>query len=607
MSTIYNPYNDTPLGITSDKSVTDYDTLKTNDFARQLAAFIHTSDTPITIGLQGDWGTGKTSMMNLIKWELGKRDGKRIHLVEVNTWHYSMFRQDEYLGIVIINSLVKELARKFATEQGKGSKFSKDLRSAAGKFGGLVRAVVQNASVPGLGGVKFSEVMEGVKSDDDLDIENLAHVLQEFKKEFTILIKENLKDDERLVFFVDDLDRIRPGKAVEILETLKNFMEVDQCVFVLAIDYEIVQLGIAEKFGSNVQKTSGKSFFDKIIQVPFMMPTVSYDLGAYLKGLLEKKSLILAKTKDLTRYVQFTETTIGRNPRSIKRAVNYTYLLTKIRDTTRKEREKSTGNTKENEDERKTNRDRELLYAIVCLQIEWPELFAFFVSDPSSKMLEKMEDWDYLDALPQARKIFLRSSDPEQIKQNISGYFDLLFELLDDGNDGIISNKEMEPLHNLLDLARLTTVAQIEKNQDPSIAFWDLVNINNNSKIYHPSYDFIRKSLWGKSESLSLKKSGERYVTLVMNRRQVGSWVTLKSDPFIFRLKLDQESLISALLKHYTDSDTDWLRTCIRSYDRTQKTGIGQSEIFITGLKDEKKMIEFLNNLFRVVQLETKS
>jgi hypothetical protein len=606
MSTIYNPYNDTPLGITSDKSVTDYDTLKTNDFARQLAAFIHTSDTPITIGLQGDWGTGKTSMMNLIKWELGKRDAKRIHLVEVNTWHYSMFRQDEYLGIVIINSLVKELARKFATEQGKGSKFSEDLRNAAGKFGGLVRAVVQNASVPGLGGVKFSEVMEGVKSDDDLDIENLAHVLQEFKKEFTILIKENLKDDERLVFFVDDLDRIRPGKAVEILETLKNFMEVDQCVFVLAIDYEIVQLGIAEKFGSNVQKTSGKSFFDKIIQVPFMMPTVSYDLGAYLKGLLEKKSLILAKTKNLTRYVQFTETTIGRNPRSIKRAVNYTDLLTKIRDTTRKEREKSTGKTKENEDERKTNRDRELLYAIVCLQIEWPELFAFFVSDPSSKMLEKMEDWDYLDALPQARKIFLRSSDPEQIKQNISGYFDLLFELLDDDNDGIISNEEMEPLHNLLDLARLTTVAQIKKNENPSIAFWTRVN-DNNGKIKHPSYELINKSLWGNNESLSLKKSGERYVTLVMNRRQVGSWVTLKSDPFIFRLKMDQESLISALLKHYTESDTDWLRTCIRSYDRTQKTGIGQSEIFITGLKDEKKMIEFLNNLFRVVQLESKS
>lgn len=594
----YNPYNDTPLSVNGDDSVEILDTLKTNVFATHLAGFIHEADTPITIGLQGDWGTGKTSLMNLIKWELGKRDSKHIHVIAVNTWHYSMFRQDEYLGIVIISSLVKELARKFAKELGSGAKFSEELKNVAGKLGGLVKAVVDNASIPGFGGVKVSEIVAGVKSDDSLEIENLAQVLQTFRNEFNDLIEKNLAPNERLVFFVDDLDRIRPGKAVEILETLKNFMEVDRCVFVLAIDYEIVQLGITEKFGSNVQKTSGKSFFDKIIQVPFTMPTVSYDLGTYLKGLLVNKELIMGKTQDMSRYVQFTETTIGRNPRSIKRAVNYTDLLTRIRDTTRKAAKET--------DDRKTNRDRELLYAVVCMQIEWPELFAFFVSNPSAKTIEKMEDWDYLDALPQARKIFARSSDPEQVKQNISGYFDLLFELLDDDFDGILKSDELDPLHNLLELTRLTTVAQIKKNEDPSVEFWKNVfrkSLNKNQTVYK----CVQKSLWGSNESLSFKKSGERYITLLMNRKQIGSWVTLKSDPFIFRLKMAQDDLITALLKFHPELDINEARNLIRIYDRTTKTGIGETEIVIQDLHDEKTSIEILNTLFRVIQAETKS
>ena len=88
------------------------------------------------------------------------------------------------------------------------------------------------------------------------------------------------------LFFIDDIDRVKPVKALELLEALKTF-DVKGCVFVLAVDYEVVQIGMADKLGVDLQKLSGKSFFDKIINLPFSMPTQSYSLDKYLEPFLK--------------------------------------------------------------------------------------------------------------------------------------------------------------------------------------------------------------------------------------------------------------------------------------------------------------------------------
>lgn len=588
-------YNDSPL------AGSEGDTLKTDVFAQHLAEFIQEAETPITIGLQGDWGTGKTSLINLIKSNLRLKKKELIHVIDVNTWHYSMFRQDEYIGIAIVSALVKELTSHFSSKP----TFSDELKKVAGKTGRMLQAVVGNASIPGFGGVKVSEMVQGA-TDEDLSIENLAQVLLEFKSKFEEIISKSLEPKERIVFFVDDLDRIQPVKALEILETLKNFLEVDHCVYVLAIDYEIVQLGIAQKFGSNVQKTTGKSFFDKIIQVPFTMPTVSYDINGYLHNLLSNNKLIKANsTKQVVdKYVEFTETTIGRNPRSIKRAVNYTKLLRTIRDSNRTTDEKTVD-----------DKERLLMYALVCMQIEWPELFAHFVSYPTVKTIENMEDWDYLDTLPQARKIFSRSADPEQVKQNISGFFDLLFETLDNTNvgsndgDGELKINELAPLHTVLRLTKLTTIEQLRKIEDPKEYFWNLVTKNDNKSVASKYVSFLKKSKWSTNDTISFKRSTTKSLTLLMNRKQVGSWVTYKSSdtPFVFRLKMDHEEIISKLTEFNQNHTREHLSNFVSMYDRPQKAGIGDTEIILSEGIVEKKAIELLNALFRVVQEEYKS
>ena len=95
--------------------------------------------------------------------------------------------------------------------------------------------------------------------------------VEQLKNEVVSLINEVMeknKDKKGFIFFIDDLDRIDPPLAVEILELLKNLFDLEHCVFVLAIDYNVVIKGLKPKFGelTSQNEREFRSFFDKIIQ-----------------------------------------------------------------------------------------------------------------------------------------------------------------------------------------------------------------------------------------------------------------------------------------------------------------------------------------------------
>ena len=62
---------------------------------------------------------------------------------------------------------------------------------------------------------------------------------------------------KKIVIYVDDLDRVEPRDAVKILELLKNIFNLKHCVFVLAIDYQVVVKGLRDKLVNRLKKTSG--------------------------------------------------------------------------------------------------------------------------------------------------------------------------------------------------------------------------------------------------------------------------------------------------------------------------------------------------------------
>ena len=576
-----------PLDITTalqktDKDEIDKDQLSLLPYARALKTFIEDCPTPMTIGIQGDWGTGKTSLLNMLRGdEKSTKSGllmsTRCLVVNFETWSYSMFNDRKSLPTACLYALTERLGAALKRE---GLLNEEKGKAAFEKASSRLMNVIKNVNVgiPGIN-IPVGKVLEGEKTAPPAD--DLSQEMIHFKKNFQELALVWADDGKkRVVICVDDLDRVQPVIALEMLEAIKNFLDVDGCVFVLAVDFEVIQAGMKEKLGVDVQKTSGKSFFDKIIQLPFNMPKDSYDLKAYLGKLISETDLPYAEKMDKGYLCEITSSSVGSNPRSIKRVMNYARLINLIRDEN-KSREESF-----------STRDSEILYAIICLQIAWPELFAHFLSDPTSDMMLNMENWEYLDRTPQLKPLFERAPDEERLKNNISTFFDTLFNKLDEDGDGQISDKEFESVMKVMKMAQFTSVDIKPRPRDQLMQL-----IKNNSKGNQEITSFLENvyqhsSIYLNSEFV-YRPSGTRYVTLVYKRKQLGSLVTLKSNPLVIRLNANPETLKSYVKKMSSNFSPEDLENIIDSFDSVIR-GVGEKEASLTGFGDTIVNTKFL-------------
>ncbi|MBT3676078.1 MAG: hypothetical protein HOL09_08010 [Candidatus Marinimicrobia bacterium] len=586
-----NIFNDTPISYSDvsnkglEGKIYSKDELGVQDYARALSEFVKECETPMTIGIQGDWGIGKTSLLNMIKAYLEGAKKSPYGMIWFNTWHYSLFGQDEFMGIAVIKGLLNQINNTFNIKDPENK-----YKEVAQKIG----SVLKNARFSAFG---FGVSAADAKTEDDspdslLDYQDISSVMLTFRDSFQELVNTIIKENnyDRLVFFIDDLDRVKPIKALELLESIKNFLDVENCVFLLAVDYEVVQIGMAQKLGQDLQKISGKSFFDKIIQLPFTMPSTSYDLGNYICMLLKKSGFKVDKD-EFDFYEEVTSCTVGRNPRSIKRIINYAKLIRLIR------KKHATKDTKDTEQQRK------ILYSLLCMQVAWPEIFSFFVKSPTPTTIKNIEDWDFLDKIPFINKLYDRSPNIDQLKSNISAFFDLLYDLLDENDDGHISQKELKPVLDILKVARLTTTTDFRQ---PTDIFFENLESNDVKKKFSRIKDCFKKSKWITSGKFEYRMSGKRYATIIQNRKQIGSLVTLKTNPFILRLDKDE-----LLLEEYLKNDFEELldiKHLIKPIDDESLTGFGDTMIDLEVLsKVEDKLIQkFFNRLFVCMKNETK-
>jgi hypothetical protein len=421
-----------------------------------------------------------------------------------------------------------------------------------------------------------------------------------FREDFEKLVSlwANSKNDCRVVIFIDDLDRIRPIMALELLESIKNFIDIPGCIFVITLDYDVVQRGMIEKLGRNLQKTSGKAFFDKMIQLPFVVPTTSYRLDEYIMDLLIKTGMPCISEdggdpESRQFFFDITRFTVGRNPRGIKRVVNYMNLLERIH--------------RHNAGRDTTNGECKILFALVSMQIAWPELFQYFIRDPSVGSVTSLQSWDFLDSLPEAANLFERSPDKELVKNAITSFFDTLFRLLDVNDDGQIDAKELSPVLKVMELAKMTNVESRERPRE-----WIVRRIRENNVDASPLIDtflenVFKKSIWYLGSEIRYHRAGHRYVTLVHDRKQIGTIVSLKSQPFVFRLAMAPEFVMKSL-KDYWKSKKAVKKEAIvlvRNMfgSEASLTGYGDTLVDFSKMTymDSQEAIKLLNALYQVV------
>jgi len=570
------------------------DTLNLIPYAEALRDFIQDCETPLTIGIQGDWGIGRTSLMNMLRGseegeQSGLLDATQCKTISIDSWPYAQFDQDDHMAVACLYALTNSLGEVLGRESMIDGDTLKSILDTANH-----RLVIAMKQIRDLANKKSSE------TGDNGSYIDISSQMLSFRSEFAALVslwKQN-GGQHRVVIFVDDLDRIRPAMALELLEAIKNFIDVPGCVFVMALDYDVVQRGMVEKLGHDLQKASGKAFFDKIIQLPFVVPTTSYKLEEYIVDLLVKSGLPCIKdaacdAESQQFFLEITRYTVGRNPRSIKRVINYTNLLERIHS--------------HNAGRETTDYECKILFALVSMQIAWPELFEHLIRDPSVDAITSLQSWAYLDELPEAVSIFERSPDRELVKNAISAYFDTLFSLLDENDDGQVDTRELQPVLAVMELAKITNVESRERPRDWFIRRVRENNVDGSPLIESFLEKVFMKSVWYLGTEIKYRRAGSRYITLAHKRRQIGTLVTLRSQPLVFRLAISPEQVMAGLKEYWTSKHSvkneaiSLVRNTFGS--EASLTGFGDTLVDFSKMTNmpSKAAIKLLNALYRIV------
>lgn len=476
------------------------DALKASDYANALADFIAGAETPVTIGIQGGWGSGKTSLIAVLQEILQSGEKGPIVCVPVNAWENSLFQAGENkaeVALSLLNDLSEGLVASVKSsnlpqtvkdefDAGKGVEM---VKKAFKGLLGAVRIAGRVATQMASNSVGGGDVSSAFKDSDAAAPVSLAQNVRTLRSGLEEMINKIRIDGKpvKVVFFIDDLDRVPPPTAVEVLDITKNIFNIPDCVFVLAIDYEVVVKGLEEKFGKKTPQNERefRQYFDKIIQIPFTMPSGVYgeNLASLLKTAFDRLDLDLGDVgkETLKELAEDARIATGGNPRSIKRLIN---TLSLLRHLDRINKSKGGGTLAPNL--------LEARFIIVAMYINYPEVCRRLMENPDYTLwdphklnlkwkLNLKENEPQLEALkgeewcndPWEKTVYCICSQSDWLKsqaRNVSTLLNKLLKVLDQTNepDKPLSESSRATLQSLLESIRVVSI-DLEQNESVTV------------------------------------------------------------------------------------------------------------------------------------------
>jgi len=305
----------------SDNETTE-DLLGFKVHADLIAEVINDSELlPITMGVFGDWGSGKSSILKILSEQL-KEEEDGTFVLYFNGW---LFEGYDDAKAALLESIIKEFEenKRFAPEvKQKAKKLIKSVNWMRILGLGFKNIALPVASAYLTGGVSIlpflagklskidsSDIIDKLKGDEaegflkslikDLPEEDPSMLVREFRENFKELIKES--KISKLIIIIDDLDRCQPDRIIENLEAIKLFLNVENTAFIIGADPRIVRDAISHRFKvRDVEPGTGNrivsDYLEKLIQVPYNLPKLSdSEVETYISLLICKRELT-AKT-----------------------------------------------------------------------------------------------------------------------------------------------------------------------------------------------------------------------------------------------------------------------------------------------------------------------
>jgi hypothetical protein len=255
---------------------------------------------PLTVGVLGDWGSGKTSLLQMAQQRLDAASGYL-------TVFFSPWRYEDYEDVkgALIDTILSRLEHAIPEDEEDKRRRLRRLREMAKRLGtgtaGALKVVVRPAvafaaqhygatpEVAAVAGEAAAAAVEAATTsgESDRSAEPAASTIEsvtDFRNEFGRLLDDLKQSDaegrqpfKAVVVFIDDLDRCMDDTVIYVFEAIRLFLQVSSTAFVLAANRDIVQAAIDRRYpaANEGDPALGKDYLEKIIQVEVTVPPLS--------------------------------------------------------------------------------------------------------------------------------------------------------------------------------------------------------------------------------------------------------------------------------------------------------------------------------------------
>lgn len=296
---------------------------------------------PCTIGVYGDWGSGKSSLVEMI---LKSYEADKDFLcIKFNGWLFEDYEEAKTALLGTIIDKIKEKRTLTAKAKAGVKKLLKninylDLASKGLKYGvdfmltgGLgtitditIQQVASHLKSTGqeIKDEEIKKVLEGTFSKEEV-----RRNLREFQKDFEELLKET--KIKKLVVFIDELDRCNHDTILETLEAIRLFLFTKGTSFIIGADERQVMYAVGKRFpevkGNHLD--IGKEYLEKMIQYPIKIPQLGiYEMEFYITSLFLQETF----KKEYAEIIEFLKE--ERKQNFIKFEISYDLIKDKFED-----------------------------------------------------------------------------------------------------------------------------------------------------------------------------------------------------------------------------------------------------------------------------------